>query len=790
MDIKNAKLGLIVKHDKYGIGTIVKIDSYITVDFNIEVQGKRIRKFEPSAIDFVKAPLENITSNQDIEVLEYKKGDGVYNAIYGEGVILDPINQLKSLVLFTKDGGERIVFNNTLTKKEINIIDDEIDEELIDSKFKVIPTNYSEQTCYSTNAKRLLTYLRKKYPDEGIATIKSYKETEGEIGVIIIPSKGIVVFKMVSTEFNIETLISPFFDSLVSNEYEALRNYYYNAFLQSKSLCNFVDNSNKILKYPLKFVMLYQNVDLSKISSTQKKFISLKNRNIYFKNFTTIHDYNDVFTNFEKYDRSFKNIDNKMYGTIIERVVPENVTLISITPIKKTINKYDSSPLFEPITGNEREFSALCLDDDQIKSINDTKPGHYLTLANPGTGKSVLLISKAYRLLSMLKNNHVLVTCYNQNLAQHHLIFSEISGMKTSRMYIYTFHKFVKDVVERVDPYFSRNNDYENEEIFNTIVDRFEQLLDAGKIETFLSAILIDEIQLFEPRWIDICYKLLDKSNTNGYYFEMYGDINQDVKSQRSKGKASWQNTKNLPSLQGRVKKLEKNYRNTELIANYLKCMITDFNIYLSQHGIDVDKESASLSSVTSKKGNLKTKILISPNDNVSKVVKTIQALISKRNADYNDISVIYPARQFGKFYRPIDGIKRAFNEADIPYSFIHGKSNEGDEKRYRLFDCEGVIMSTIDSCLGLDFKYVILCGIHYWDFIFDEVTKKNIKLTTTELIRNNQAKHYINEIGKKIYSACSRAREGLFIIDDLDDKSPIKSIIRPKSGRSYFDEN
>ena len=124
MDIKNAKLGLIVKHDKYGIGTIVKIDSYITVDFNIEVQGKRIRKFEPSAIDFVKAPLENITSNQDIEVLEYKKGDGVYNAIYGEGVILDPINQLKSLVLFTKDGGERIVFNNTLTKKEINIIDD------------------------------------------------------------------------------------------------------------------------------------------------------------------------------------------------------------------------------------------------------------------------------------------------------------------------------------------------------------------------------------------------------------------------------------------------------------------------------------------------------------------------------------------------------------------------------------------------------------------------------------------------------------------------------------------
>lgn len=592
---------------------------------------------------------------------------------------------------------------------------------------------------------------------------------------------------MFDNEFPDELFSSPLFDSLVSNQYEPLKKYYYDLFLQSKNMCVFKNDSYKLLKFPLRFVILYQKVDLYKLKIEIRNTINLSNKNVYFKKFISPLKNNELFSNFEPYDYSFKAIDTKMFGSIIERVVPENATLIDIEPKNKIlVTKESHDARFEPITGKEREFSALCLDDSQIKAINDTKPGHYLTLANPGTGKSVLLISKAYRLQSMNKNAHVLITCYNKNLAEHHTIFSEVSGMKNSYLHINTFHKFVRDILAKVDPGFIQEHIIDDDNAFNKIVDRFESLLNSGKIQTKLNAIFIDEIQLFEPRWIDICYRLLDKEKS--FYFEMYGDINQDVKSQHSKGKAPWQNTKYVPSLQGRVRKLEKNYRNTDLISNYLKSMIADFNLYLIRHGVPVDNESACLSSDTIKKGSLRTKILLTPNTEFGKVAKTILELINKKNADYSDIAVIYPAKKYGKYYTPIYRIKKEFNDYDIPYSFIHGEEY-GDERRQTLYECNGVIMSTIDSCLGLDFKYVILVGLHYWDFMYNEATKRTHKLNSKEIIKNPNAKFYMSEIGKKIYSACSRAREGLYIIDDLDDESPIKSILRPKSGRSYYDE-
>lgn len=94
-----------------------------------------------------------------------------------------------------------------------------------------------------------------------------------------------------------------------------------------------------------------------------------------------------------------------------------------------------------------------------------------------------------------------------------------------------------------------------------------------------------------------------------------------------------------------------------------------------------------------------------------------------------------------------------------------------------------------MDSCLGLDFKYVILCGIHYWDLYYDEKTETTQKWGLKELNFRPDIQYYYSEIGKKIYSACSRARDGLFIVDDTNPESLIKAILRPKEGRNFYDE-
>lgn len=786
-----------VKHAKFGLGKVVSFseeNNRVTVRFDKEFEGKIERTFVSNFLEVVEEeikkpnPVNNSNSKSKEEI---KIGDVVIHNEYGEGIVTERKGFFRFVVKFKKNSQSMVVLTNTLTKIENNIIDDdELVDTQISSSFKVVPSNYSEQNSYSTSAKRVLTFLRKKYPDKGIATIKSYKENDGEVGVFIIPNKGVIVFKLFDLELTAEMLLNPMFNAIYSNQYETFKNYYHNNFLQAKSLCKY-DDTQKILKYPIRFVFLFQNVDILKLANENKDKIICNNPNFMFKNFSSSISNNDIFSSFECYDNSFVQINEKDYGAIIERVVPENATLIDIVQSKNVIiPKTIDKPSFVPITGKEREFSALCLDDSQIRAINETKPGHYLTLANPGTGKSVLLISKAYRLQSINKNNNILITCYNKNLAEHHTIFAEVSGMKTPRLHISTFHRFIIELIKKADPKFLVQLDVDDDKNFDFIVDRFEELLNLNKIETKLNAIFIDEIQLFEPKWIDLCYRLLDKTQATNSFFEMYGDINQDVKSQKSKGKASWQNTKYVPSLKGRVRKLEKNYRNTELIANYLKHMIDEFNEFLRSKGLIVDSENSCLSSDTSKKGSIKTKILLSANDDFSKVSKLVEELHKKAKAEYSEIAVIYPAKKFGQYYTPIWKIEKDFLEHDIPFSFIHGDAVSGSEKRQKLYECDGVIMSTVDSCLGLDFKYVILCGIHYWDFRYDEKLKKSVKLTPLSILLDESAKHYINEIGKKIYSACSRAREGLFIIDDLDKNSPIKEFIRPKGGKEYFDEN
>ena len=714
----------------------------------------------------------------------YDIGDYVSHPDFGNGVV-QFISAQKVFVFFENGKQQNLKWKDLVRSKIEVITEEEIETDEDDSSLKVIPSNYADQSCYSTSAKRLIRHLRTQYNERGFVSVKSYKENDGVIGLFTISSKGIVVFKMIETAIPIDLICSPLFEELANAQHiNPLKNYFVEKFLQSKSLSFFIDEKSKILKFPFRFVLLYQNVQIEKASDINRLSSTLKNKDIYFKNFTTPFEDNDLFSHFEPYQTPFKDISQDYYGSILERVIPENATLIQVKPQNETRTSFTSVPEFHPITGTEREFSALCLDDSQIKAINDTKYGHYLTLANPGTGKSVLLISKAYRIQSVEKNNHVLITCYNKNLAEHHSIFAEISGLKTQNLHIFTFHKLALELVGKVDPSFIRSHPFnEEDDNYDAVIDRLDELVKRGKVQTDLNAIFIDEIQLFEPRWIDVCFALLDKKDDKPYYFEMFGDINQDVKSQRSRGTASWQKAKTLPPLTGRVRKLEQNYRNTDLIANYLKCLISEFNQTLNKHGIPVDSESAGLSSVTIRKGSLKTKVLLSPNTKTEKVIDIIKELLQKRHAEYSEIAIIYPAKGYGRFYKPLWHIQKALESNDIPYALIHG------EDKKKLFECDGVVLSTVESCLGLDFKYVILCGIHYWDFYYDEQSGETQKWGIKELNFSPKIQYYYSEIGKKIYSACSRARDGLFIIDDTDQDSLIKSILRPKEGRSYFDE-
>ena len=711
-------------------------------------------------------------------------GDLVLHNVLGEGIVIEKRNSNTFLVRFK--GSRALVDKSDLQKEEMDILVDD-EEETVDTSFITVPRNYSEQECYSKNAKLLLNHLKKKYKDGGMASIKSYSDSNGEIGVLVVPDKGIIVFKMINNidESDIELLQSAETCKMFEKQYQDFRDYYFNRFYMSKLLC-FTGERFKILKYPVRFVFLLENIDLARLPILDIDEIAISNKNILFKRFTSLFK-EDLFSNFEAFETvNAPKIDSSCYGAVIERVIPENATLVDIAsskkPSKVTLPQYN--PHFVKINGQEREFNALSLDDGQIKAINDTKPGYYLTLANPGTGKSVLLVSKAYRIQSINKGN-VLITCFNNNLAQHHNTFAQISGMKTDRLRILTFHSFVFALLKEVSPSsFSEidNSGADIEERFQKAFFELRERLPSRSITNNLDAIFIDEIQLFEPEWIDFCHRLLLQNKDRDHFFEMFGDINQDVKALKAKGKASWQLTKTFDTFRGRTKYLHTNYRNTDKIAYYLNSVISNLNSFLKSNGVEIDEESACLSSDCARKGKISPKKYTVRNGSFTRVTKLINELVNDPaiKAEYTDIAIIYPARQYLDLYNPIDAIENELNQAEIPFCYICG----GLPLKKKIFDCDGVILTTVDSSMGLDFKYVIFCGLHYWDYVHIDGLKTAYSLRNLPQFNKRLFLSRIGEIGKCIYTACSRAREGLFIIDDLDIESPLKKIIWPEQKR------
>ena len=275
VDDSQIKIGCRVEHKTFGMGTIVSLDEdhdYVEVDFDNPIDGKKRRPIMPSFLK-VYVPKKTESKTQSDEFL---KGDIVQNEQFGEGVVIERRGFFKSLVRFKDSGREETILNMHLTKVIQDIIsEDEISDEEINSAFKIIPSNYTDQTCYSTNAKRLMTFLRKKYTGDGIATIKAYPEGDGEVGVLIVPDKGIVVFKMMNQELTADMLASTMFEPLANNQYSSLKNHYTKNFLMSKNLCVFKNDSYKILRYPTRFVLVYQNVDVLKMSNEEKSKIKI-----------------------------------------------------------------------------------------------------------------------------------------------------------------------------------------------------------------------------------------------------------------------------------------------------------------------------------------------------------------------------------------------------------------------------------------------------------------------------------------------------------------------------------
>jgi len=639
------------------------------------------------------------------------------------------------------------------------------------------PQNFENKDLISKEERKLLRNAERNFIDGHFAIgidPMGFNDKSTRMGMYISPKEGLITFSIIPGNINYK-------DSETYRQHvEFLESIIYKRLLDS--MCLIARNGiKKTLKFPYKHILLFPDA-----LSPEPKESAYAQRLInyavfgFFKPMDSkgderrVQDLN-MFSGIRKnFDESFNSLEELECKAIFERLAPEYTVVLKE---KDNITVYSTESITEEdmlITEKEVEYKIFFLDEYQVGVVNEMGKGHRVVLANPGAGKSVLLLSKAFKYSKVFKDSNILLTCYNANLADAYIFKYSCAGFITKNLYICTFHKLVKKILEEC--LHINVSKIEEKEIFDCI-----NSIKAGKVKLKFKAIFIDEVQIFDPLYLTLCYLLLDTTNDD-YTFLLAGDLNQKIRSSSQRGDAPWKRIDGVKlDFSGRVRYIEKNYRNSKEISEYLLNMLALMNNRFSMlkmiSPLEYEYNAFQMGDKPTLALNIKTGI---PRKQITGcVLSAVNELIEKYHIAYNDIAILFPYKQHKLVkYFIFDWIVNEFDQNNIPYSVI-----VRSEERVKYHNTSGVVLSTIESSLGLDFKAVILTGLLPYDFVIDESSGKlqKVPIQSWSGIQkmSEHNKESVQNQMRAMYTACSRAREILYVLSDLRSRSPMEEILK-----------
>lgn len=650
------------------------------------------------------------------------------------------------------------------------------------------PQDYERKEHITKAEKALLRYAARNFQSGHIAVgidPLGLSSEKIKLGMYISPNKGLITFSIYTGKISALPVV------FYRNYVEMVEGKIQERLLDSKLLI-VRNGQNKALKFPYKHIVMFPDEIAGKASVSPEELTQLLNYATFdsFRPITSsgkekrIEDLR-MFDGIRcPYDKTFKTLSTAECRAIFDRLAPEYTVVMNETEnVRIAEKKTFVTDVDLRITGREVEYKTFFLDEYQVGVVNDMGKGHRVILANPGAGKSVLLLSKAFKYASLYKDSKVLLTCYNNNLADSYNFKRNCANFgENDNLFIMTFHKLVKKIYEECLHSHCETNIATDEEI-QKCIDWVKQ----GKVNLKFKAIFIDEVQIFDPLYLELCYSLLEEDED--HVFLMAGDLNQAVRALSRKGDAPWKRINGVHlDFTGRVRYIEKNYRNSKEIGEYISHMLQHMNTRLSMLDLinSLEYEYNSFNIGTNPTVALKVQTGVQRIDIKKQVVAAIKEISTKYKISYSDIAVLFPYRQvpYHKYYF-LYWLQQGLDEEGIPYSMIINE-HEGSHIKARQGDISGVIISTIESSLGLDFKAVILAGLYPYNYVNvdGEVVGEIKTWTSIKNMPENQQTAVQSQM-RAVYTACSRARDVLYVISDLNPGSPMEEIIKKQSDRS-----
>ena len=649
------------------------------------------------------------------------------------------------------------------------------------------PKDYDRKDHISTAEKGLLRYAMRNFQNGhicvGIDPVGLSNATT-KMGMYISPNEGLITFSIHTGKIN--AMMIPAYIGYA----EMVEQKIYERLLDSKLLI--VRNGDKkALKFPYKHIIIFPEESIGKISASPEQLKQLYGYATFdaFRPITSqgtekrIEDL-QIFAGIRKaYDHSFKSISDIESCAVFERLAPE-YTVVMKEKLHARVDEKKNLVTEEDlrITGKEQEYKTFFLDEYQVGIVNDMGKGHRVILANPGAGKSVLLLSKAFKYASLYKESNVLLTCYNSNLADSYNFKRNCANFgENNNLFIMTFHKLVKKIYEECLHSHCASNIATEEEIQKCI-----DLVKQGKINLRFKAIFIDEVQIFDPLYLELCYRLLEDDDDR--VFLMAGDLNQAVRALSRKGDAPWKRMNGIQlDFKGRVRYIEKNYRNSKDIGEYIAGMLQHMNNRLTMldliNSLEYEYNSFKVGSNPTIALNVQTGV--NRMEIKARTIAAVKEIAQKYRISYSEIAVLFPFRQVPYHnYRFLYWLKQGLDDEGIPISMIINEDNMFVKKRQG--DISGVVISTIESSLGLDFKAVVLTGLFPYSYVnTDGVVGEAIKSWSGIKAMDAAGQASVQSQMRAIYTACSRARDVLYVISDLKSGTPMEEILKRDTDRA-----
>jgi hypothetical protein len=421
---------------------------------------------------------------------------------------------------------------------------------------------------------------------------------------------------------------------------------------------------------------------------------------------------------------------------------------------------------------SDRAVQSYRLDKKQIDIINKIAKGNQLILACAGSGKSVLLISKCFKLASLNPSEQFLITCYNRNLNNYYTWAIAQAGFTNRNVRCSTFFGLCRMLLENNGlpiPTSYRGNG----NVYDRIFEAANNALAQGRIKERYYGIFIDEVQIFKPEWYRFCFNLLKSKNADDHFFVIAGDKSQDIKNNIKHGKAPWQGGGDAyPEYRGKTLPIETNYRNSKPINDAIDRYVEASKRFGAALGVDLTSDpELFLRGTAYREGNEPTLVELADLSNqgeANAIGEAVKHLIEDKGLSEVDIAIVmfnenarYTTKGWAThYYKLWPFIIQYFNAKgwERP-AFLKQGESEGVTYGSR----RGVTAVTIEGSLGLDFRAVVLAGLrplgtHEKVRILSEFTSATPEQTPDKL---EAFKKNINFL----YTACTRAKDELTII-------------------------